>query len=126
MTIPFYSKNKKVFLFGVLFFITLNYDFFGLYVVTYLILNKFEDSLNNFENKIFTYTPILFLLLRFIASTSKELNVLWSKLFQNFYLGYSRFVDLQADFYILKCNSGSAPPNYRIKFGDAVNVVLKQ
>ena len=122
MTIPFYSKNKKVFLFGVLFFITLNYDFFGLYVVTYLILNKFEDSLNNFENKIFTYTPILFLLLRFIASTSKELNVLWSKLFQNFYLGYSRFVDLQADFYILKCNSGSAPPNYRIKFGDAVNV----
>ena len=122
MTIPFFTRNKKVFLFGVLFFISLNYDFFSLYVVTYLILNKFDDALDNYENKMFTFTPIVFLLLRFIASTSKEFNLLWSKLFQNFYYGYTRFIDLQADFYILKCNSGTAPPSYNLKFGDGINI----
>lgn len=122
MTVTFYTRNKKVFLFGVLFFITLNYDFFSLFVVTYLILNKFDDSLDNYEKKIYTYAPIIFLLLRFIASTSKEFNVLWSRLFQNFYYGYSRFIDLQADFYILKCNSGTSPPSYNLKFTDFINI----
>lgn len=122
MTTPFYSKNKKIFFFGVLFFITFNYDFFGLFVVVYLILNKFDKSLTKYENNIYTYIPILFLLLRFIASIFEELNIIWEKLFQNFYFGYSRFIDLQADFYILKCNSGTAPSQYKIKFGDVINI----
>ena len=41
-------------------------------------------------------------------------------MFQNFYFGFSRFVDLQADFHILNCHTDQASP-YNINFTEIVN-----
>lgn len=122
LTMSFVVKSKKVFFIGILFFLTLNYDYFSLYVVSYLLINKFDKKMNTYEKRAYLSVPFIFLTIRLIASLSKEFNLMWSRLYQKFYMGYSRFVDLQADFYILKCNSGNAPSRHYLKFADGFNV----
>ncbi len=113
-------KNLKLFLIGLLFFITFNYDFFGVYALSYLISNKFKVDINEKDFKYLVLFPPIFYFQRFIAALSEEFNIFWSGLFQNFYFGFSRFIDLQADFHILNCHTGQGSP-YNINFTEIVN-----
>ncbi len=113
-------KNFKLFLIGLLFFITFNYDFFGVYVLSFLLSNKFRVDINEKDFKYVILFPPIFYLQRFIGALSEEFNIFWSGLFQNFYFGFSRFVDLQADFHILNCHTDQASP-YNINFTEIVN-----
>jgi hypothetical protein len=115
------TKNLKIIIFGCIFLLTFNYDYLGVYLFLYILINKLDIFIPVKVNPyIFSLLPI-FLISRFLASLSEQFNVFWERLFQSSYRGFSRFIDLQADFYVLNCNSGYAPPSYKIKFIETVN-----
>lgn len=114
-------KNNLIFIVGCYYLLTFDYDYFGLFVFIYLVSNKFKLNLKKFEKIIVYFIPFWFFVLRILSSLSNKFDQLWSNLFQKFYFGYSRFIDLQSDFYILSCNSGSSADSYNIKFTPFIN-----
>lgn len=116
-----FYKNNLLFILGIYFFIIFNYEYFGIYIVFSYILTKFDYQFTKTEKRFFNLLPFIFFVSRIITALSENFNLFWSRMFQSTYRGYSRFIDLQSDFLVLKCHT-DMNSSHKINFIEVTNI----
>ena len=98
-------KNNKVLIGSFYYYLLFDYEFLGIFVVITYLVTKFKYDFSSKERLTVYLIPFTFYTARFIAGSLEALNTLWLGMFQSTYRGLSRFMDLQADFTVLKCHT---------------------
>ena len=110
-------KNSSIFIGSLFFYIIFNYEFLGIFIVISYLITRFDFKFSDKEKISFYSLPVVFFISRYIAALSENFNELWLGMFQKTYRGLSRFMDLQADFQVLKCHTDMATTHV-VKFMD--------
>ena len=113
---PFVFRNVYFLFLPIFYYANLDYDYFPLYAFIFLYLFYFKYNFPNKKNLVLTsFLPISFLTTRYISALTQNLDFLWQQLFQNSYVGFTRFYDLQTDYFRLKCH-GYPTETYELLF----------
>jgi hypothetical protein len=89
------------------FLLIYNYNIFSqlsaiFFLIYYFFISK--KDLSTTEKNLFKFTPLIYYLLRQVASTGDLFNQLWERLSGGMYRSKARFVDLQYALDVLNCN----------------------
>lgn len=111
------NKGYLLLLTYILFF---SVDYFGIFVVSLYLKNKFKFSFSSAEQKYFTLLPLFFYGLRILSTFIDRLDYFWINLGQRVYRGFTIFPDLQWTLFGLRCNGN---PNSSFYFGNGIDQI---
>ncbi len=98
------TNNTKLKIFSLLYFIFIEYNYFGIFFLVMYITKKLNFEKNNNNEVLVKFFGLGYLLFRYITGVNEHLYSFWSNLTQFNYLVPVRFWDSQWFFAKLKCN----------------------
>lgn len=108
LLINIFNKNLNLFLFSLTYFVFVDYNYFGVYILIIFLINRFEYQVKEQNIFVMKIGSFIFLFSRYLYGFFENLIESWARLSQVNYLVTVRFWDIQWFFSKLSCNSDSS------------------
>lgn len=108
LLINIFNKNLNLFLISLTYFVFIDYNYFGIYILIIFLINNFEYQIKEQDIIFMKIGSFIFLILRYLYGFFENLIESWARLSQVNYLVPVRFWDIQWFFSKLSCNSDSS------------------